>query len=986
MFKTPLASVSFFLLMACFTTQAAYAQPTWTLDPLGSEKKPAEHEEKRLASEKTGEKKFTKFRRLLQNTTTHYNFYFNANNKLNAVVERAKMAHKDDYTKLLPFYPYSIENTSSQQVELDSVIYKATAGLLLHDLRSDWVDNMYLLIGKSYYYRNELDSAALTFQFINYNLFPRKKSEDDNRVVGTNDAPGTGALSIANKENPNILQKVFSQPPSRNDALIWLARTFTAQNEFGDAAGLINILQQDKNLPARLKNDLEEVTAYWFFVQNNYDSAATHLELALNNADNKQDKSRWEFLLAQLYENSGQFDKASAYYQKASLHTTDLIMDIHARLNLAKMMRDDRDPKQLEYSINNLLRMAKKDRFENYRDYIYYSTAQLALQRPDTAGSMRFLNSAVRYNNDNSNLRNKSFYQLGELAYSTGDFRNAYSYYDSLQLGEADDFVKLDDLNSRKAALGNLVVHIDAVNREDSLQRIAALSPADRDAFIKKLVRKLRKEQGLKEDDRADIGMPITFANDKQEQVDLFQSNAKGEWYFYNSNLRSKGLADFLRKWGKRTNTDNWRRQAASGSIAGNGPGLDPTVLTPAQDSANSIAALNYDALMAGLPLSAEKMDSSNALIARNLLGQAQVFQNELQEYAMAVNKYEEFVSRFSPHESLPDAYLGLYMSYSKLNNQSKAAYYKNLLTSNYAGSMPAIMLQNPSLLQPNAKNPEVTARYESIYNLFIEGKFSEAVQLKKAADSVHGTNYWTPQLLYIEAMQLIKERQDSAAIAVLQNLQSMYAGSPLSEKAARLADVLGRRSQIEDYLTNLQVTRTEETNIIVTDEAPLVKTVTAAPVTVAPVKVEPVIKTLAVRDTSAIKPVAQNASFKIQPELKHYVVMLLDKVDGVYINEAKNAFTRFNKESHLTTGITVARDTVDAQRVLLLFSSFEDAETALKYFDKVKRAAPREVSWLPANKYSFFIISEGNLQLLKTNKDLDGYRQLLNSSFGNRF
>lgn len=986
MFKTPLVFVSCFLIMACFFTQPAFAQPTWTLDPLGKEKKPVEHEEKRLASEKTGEKKFTKFRRLLQNTTTHYNFYFNANNKLNAVVERAKIAQKDDYSKLLPFYPYTIENTSSQKVELDSVIYKATAGLLLHDLRSDWVDNMYLLIGKSYYYRNEFDSAALTFQFINYNLFPRKKAEDDNRIVGTNDAPGTGNLSIANKENRNILQKTFSLPPSRNDALIWLARTFTAQNEFGDAAGLINILQNDQNLPKRLQSDLEEVTAYWFFAQNNYDSAASHLELALNNADNVQDKSRWEFLLGQLFERNKQFDKASAYYEKASVHTTDLVMDIHARLNNAKMMRDDRDPKQLEYSINNLLKMAKKDRFENYRDYIYYSTAQLALQRPDTAGSMLYLSNAIKYNNNNGGIRNKSFYQLGELAYSNGDFKNAHSYYDSLQLTEADDYVNLEDLNSRKEALTNLVLRLDAINREDSLQRIAALSPADRDAFVKKLLRKLRKESGIKEDDKTDGSMPITFNNSKQEEVDLFQSSTKGEWYFYNNNLRSKGLTDFVRKWGKRANTDNWRRQAASSSIAGNGPGLDPTAITPQDDSAKAVAALNFDALMAGLPLNAEKLDTSNAIIARNLLQLAQVFQNELQEYGMAINRYEEFLNRFPAHALEAEAYLGLYFSYSKLNNDSRAAYYKNLLASKHAGSVPALMLQNPSLLQPNAKNPEVTSRYEGIYNLFIEGKFAEAIDLKKKADSVYGTNYWTPQLLYIEAMHLIKERQDSAAIAVLQSLQTLYPESPLSGKAATLADVLGRRNEIEGYLTNLEVTRAEEEKIIVVDDAPVQKTETVVPTTVAPIKVEPTIKPLTVRDTTAIKPVAANATFSIQPELKHYVVMLLDKVDGVYVNEAKNAFTRFNKESHLTQNMQVTRDTVDAQRVLLLFSPFDDAEAALKYFDKIKKAAPREVSWLQANKYSFFIISENNLQLLKTNKDLDGYRQLLNSTFGNKF
>jgi len=41
------------------------AQPTWTFDPFGKEKKPKEFEEKKLGSEKTADKKFTKLRRFI---------------------------------------------------------------------------------------------------------------------------------------------------------------------------------------------------------------------------------------------------------------------------------------------------------------------------------------------------------------------------------------------------------------------------------------------------------------------------------------------------------------------------------------------------------------------------------------------------------------------------------------------------------------------------------------------------------------------------------------------------------------------------------------------------------------------------------------------------------------------------------------------------------------------------------------------------------
>src|SRR4249920_1799897 len=97
------------------------SQPTWTIDPFGKEKKPEKYENRKLGSEKTADKKFTVVRNFYQNNVTHYNYYFNANNRVNAVVDRAKLSQKDDYANMLSFYPYSLESTSTQKIELDSV-------------------------------------------------------------------------------------------------------------------------------------------------------------------------------------------------------------------------------------------------------------------------------------------------------------------------------------------------------------------------------------------------------------------------------------------------------------------------------------------------------------------------------------------------------------------------------------------------------------------------------------------------------------------------------------------------------------------------------------------------------------------------------------------------------------------------------------------------------------------------------------------------
>lgn len=55
-------------------------------------------------------------------------------------------------------------------------------------------------------------------------------------------------------------------------------------------------------------------------------------------------------------------------------------------------------------------------------------------------------------------------------------------------------------------------------------------------------------------------------------------------------------------------------------------------------------------------------------------------------------------------------------------------------------------------------------------------------------------------------------------------------------------------------------------------------------------------------------------------------------------------------------------------------------------YFDKIKKAAPGEVSWLQASKYSFLVIADDNLQLLKTNKEINTYKALLNNQYPGKF
>ena len=1026
MIRKPHFLVPFFLLVVgC--SQLVSAQPAWTIDLLNkTEQKPEKFENRKLGSERMAEKKFTIVRRFFQNTYTHYNYFFNASNKINRVIERAKAEQRNDYSKLLPFYPYSLDQTKAQSIELDSVIFKSTAGILLHDLRSNWVDNMYLLMGQAYFLRKDFDSAVATFQFINYNLYPRKKGEEDDQIVGTNYNAKNQQVSIANSEKRNLVNRLTSRPPSRNDALLWLARTLIEQEEMGEAIGLINTLQQDPNLPKRLRNDLDEIHAYWFFRQGMYDSSANYLAKALSNSATKQDRSRSEFLLGQLYSMQGKYDLATEYYEKASKHTVDPLLDIYARLNSATLLKGT-NPKEMDKSIDNLVKMARRDKFEAYRHILYFAAGEIALEKPDTINAIQFYTRSLKYNNDQAVYKNKALLKLADIYYDQKQYKLSFAAYDSLASDDTTLTAQLASIQSRRNALSNLVQKLAVIEREDSLQRIAAMPANERDAFVRKLSRKLRKERGLATEEpsagQADM-LPIGGSKE-QAPADLFGSSNKGEWYFYNASLRSKGFNEFKRRWGTRTNTDNWRRKSATDALAKEGnnptpaPGAPDMGIGSPDDAGPTLSDnpdapkgtepkkkpksatapetaqpedLSFEGMMSNLPLTPERKIESDQRIAINLFESGKVYQFELTDYEQAIGAYETSLERFPDSLYNGELWLNLYICYKKLGRNTEANRYKQQLTQSFPGSKSERMANQPESLKAGSASEAGTKAYENIYTLFIEGKFHEALQQKKMADSLYGNNFWSPQLLYIEAVYHIRQRNDSIAINTLRQLISLYPEAKMANKAERLIDVLGRRAEIEKRLTELEVTRAKEDDpIVITPAAPVRAqqkpiTRTDSLAQKEPAAADPTKPAATANpDAPAPKPIVANGPF-LYGEGQHFVLMILDKVDGTYINEAKNAYTRFSSDYFRDLALEVTRDAIDAERALIIFKPFPDTETALRFIARARRAAPEEVSWLPANKYSFVLISESNLTLLQSNKNLAGYMDGLRKQFPGQF
>lgn len=985
---------SLVLLSMLFALQATFAQDALAVDV----KKPEKFENKKLGYEKTAEKKFTIPRRFMQNTTTHYNYYFNANTKLNEIIARVKSAHKDDYTQLLPFYNYTLEQTAAEKQELDSVIYKSTVAILIHDLRTNWLDNMYMLMGKAYYFRNQLDSAYLTFQYINYAFSPKEKDGYD-KVIGSNANEGEG-FSVSTKESKNVLKKAFTRPPSRNEALLWQVRTYLANDELPEAAGLIEVLKNDPNFPARLRPELAEVQANWFYRHNVYDSAASYLEKALDIVENNQELSRWEYLIAQLYERASMHDLAEKYYTRAIKHTFDPVMEVHARLNSIKQNKGE-GKDHIQENINELMKMARKDKYQNYRDVIYYTAAQMELERNNTEAAKALLLRSTKFGLENQAQRNRSFLQLADLAYNDKDYQSAKSYYDSVNSSSAQDDIAA--FNQRKAMLELLAAPTAVIYRQDSLQRIAGMPEAEREAFIKKLVKQARREQGLKGDDvnAASLNNPQAL---QSQPTDLFTNAPKGDWYFDNNSLKARGFTEFRNKWGNRPNVDNWRRQSAVNAAAvskGNDLKIGNT-LTPA--SQNTVQEISYDAYNDNLPLTAERLKLSNDSIENAMMQLGRAFTEQLEDYKLGAQAFEKLLGRYpsTPHKQ--EALFNLYYAYWKLGDAGKSNYYKVQLQQLFPGGKyataldPAAARKSPdSLLRT-----EATHNYEKIYTSFIEGNFDQALADKRKADSLYGDKYWTPQLLYIEAIYHVKQRNDSLARVTLVQLMGRFPNSPLRGKAENLLNVLSRRAEIENYLTNLQVQRADAdtaATVVVTDNKPPVVVTPPQPQPQQPVNVPaPVTKkdetvvtkqpVLPRKDTvlKAPPPVIKSA-YIFRPEEPQLVIVVLDRVDPVYVTEARNAFSRYNREKYYTKTIEIVNVPLDDNVKLVVMNNFENANAAIEYVEKARKVAGSEIiPWMPPGKYTFYIISPQNLELLKTKKDVKEYVGELSTAFPGKF
>jgi len=957
-------------------------------------KKPKAYENRKLKSELTPDKKINPVKRIKENIVTHYNFYFNANNKLQDVLNSAKKAHKDSFNSQLAFYNYTLDQTAAQKQELDSVIHKSNNGILLHDLRNDWVDDLYLLMGQAYYYQKKFDSAYDVFQYINYTFQPRTKDEmGSEKTIGSNINTSGNIYTVSTKESG-----LTGKSAARNDALVWIVRTLLAQDYDDDAKSLMETLFRDRNFPKRLQAQLSEQKAHFFYKNNQADSCTDYLDKSMDATSSTLEKARRYFLIAQLKTKSGLKEKASDFYDKAINITTDPVMEAYARINQVALSSNEEDlEKRTEEQIDMLMRMAKREKYLNYQSIIFNAAAELEIGRNKLMSAIDLLLKSNAANTDDQTGRSYNNLTIATLAFNNKDYKLAKTYYDSLGLIPTD---RQNEVDLRKKVTGELVDLLSTIEEVDSLEAIAKMPQKERDDYLKSLLKKLKKEEGLLEDEEETNVLNAAAGGGRGQRNNLLDettgnifnnSQQKGEWYFNNPSLIGQGKTTFKNKWGTRPNSDNWRRLTAiNGTRMVSQRGVEGGRRVAMQQEVKP--ALTLETLIANLPLTPAQQEESLLKKTSTYYQLGFVFQEKLGDWPLAIEWYEKAVNKEIDTELKANLYYNLSFCYTQIKNAEQATYYKNLLSANYPENELTIKLTDPAaaLKQQQAKASLINATYNNVYDLFISGQYDKAIIAKKEADQQFGPNNWSAQLLYIESLYHINKRNDTEAISTLKKIEQLYPQSPLSEKAKSIAAVVSRRAEIESELTAMQVTRLKEDSLVWIDDRPapkpqqtLVKKETPTPIAQQPITARPKV------DSTQFKApvVAQQAArYQFNPSDPYAVMMILKDVDIVYINEAKRALIRYHGERYASNGLNIQNNTLGSIPYILI-SVFPNAADALSYVEKTAPIGSKEIfPWLQADKYKFIIVSPENLKKMTEDKSTEEYIRFLQQQLPGKF
>ncbi|MGB0807040.1 MAG: tetratricopeptide repeat protein [Salibacteraceae bacterium] len=847
--------------------------------------------------------------RYYHSVLTRFNGYFNAKELMKEAEAAIDLSMPDNYTKTLPVYKeLPQENAELVAADMDIVLEKCARVITKNSIRkrgkehTKWVDDSYFLMGKAYYYKNDY----------------------------------TKAYKVLNQ-----VAKKYKDQESRFDARFWLARLAAKEENYDKSMKLLSHLENDKELPERLKLDISKLYTANYLAMDNSEQAMVELRTAISHAKKKPERLRLTYLLGQLYKDQDEgYEAMKVFAQVLKMHP-EYKMEFYTRIQMA--MAYNVGNGDAESVRSELLKLLKDEKYVEFQDEIYYALAEMSYKDNDLPQTFEYLELSTEVSVENTNQKAKSFWRLGQLYFQKPNYPKAQLNYDSCVFYMPDDFPNGKEITKLASNLNDLVAQILIIEREDSLQMVANLDPSDREDLIADLIKKRKKEEEQKRIEE----------KNKEEMAEASANNAPGpggpggpggfggpgsgsnKWYFYNPTVKESGKADFARKWGKRVNQDDWRRSIKEEIFDEEGEDNDePEFIVNEEGDTVKLSGDWLDAsyYLKDLPVTDEAIIESNKKIVEAYYQLSIIYKEQMEDVPMAIETLEEMNNRFNPNAHLADSYYRLYTMNLDEENIPRSEYYKNKILNEFPNSQYARLIRDPNFMdKENEDLIAATKLYEKILvKYYGRGYYRQTIESCNQLLESYPESEITPKAEFLKALAVGHNDGEESLRTELSAIINSYPGTEYATRA-------------QEILAGLDI-KHEEARA----------------------------KALAEANEAAMKEAASEMAYKYEPNSKHNFVIIV-KASGRKLSEIKTTISNFNSKNYKMEGLKMSAIVYSKGKQMITVKSFSNAKQAKAY--KVAFENNSSLQTMTENNPDYFIVSFTNYALFYKPKDHENYK-----------
>ncbi len=941
-------------------------------------------DERPLPYERLLNTKYTLARRAYQNTVSQFNYLFNAEEELKEIIQKSRNNYKEEYGNLLSFYDYDLATTSKSS--FDSIIYRCNANIVLHDLRSNWVDEAYLLLGKSYLFHRNFDTAASIFQFINYSFDEKANGMD--LPIGSNMRNASGRFSVANKDDNSF----FKNGNIRNESMLWQARNYIESNQINEALSLLQILKSDTDFPKRLHPFLNEQFAFAYYAMESYESAANSLIEALPNAIDDNAKSRWYYLIAQLWQKVNNTDKAYSWYKKASEFSPNPIIGVYATINKIRI-ESEKTNRAWQLLAKDLEQITKKEKYKPYKDIIYYEMAKLAIQHKAFDKANEWLITSIKNNYENPKQKQITFELLGEINYNENKFAIAKIAYDSIS-NILKTNPQFEQLTLRKKWLGTVVQELSNVQNEDTLQYIYKL-PLDQQAQYAKKWQKRKAENtiALKELFSDHIKNPSKsiqtsqYINSNTNNSIVNNNNNIGNFYFENTNTLTQGKQSFIQKWGERPNVDNWRRKTSTSIVNVNT--INTITSTEPTKQVMSVKAEKIDSTAIKLISNDTEFIKSNINWNKAALATAQTFLLRLNDFSKAKPIYKVIIERNIDSITTERALLDLASEYLHNGDKQTSDDIIKKVIANYPNG--AYMQKKMAEEATKLKTENIDQLYKEAFFFSQIGNWPEFENIVNINNASFYKSKWYLPVQFLKAKMYAQQKFDSKAINVLDSIIRFSKNEVLKEKANNIIADIKNRKDTEAYLSSLHfeeihldsthykdssvsnIASTNGNTKLADSSSMNTKEIAKQAVNA---KANPIPKVVPIL----------NSKFAYDSAEIHYIALVTNNTNAFIVTRIKDSLLKNYRFEFITRKISATLSELQEKSYILWIGPFENGLAANNYFTSFAPTFQKGLNdYIALDKYELITIGKSNIVKIKSLSDFKDYKTIMSNNINKR-